>query len=256
MDARNADQGRTEAARALVTSGPLARQSGRDGRAAEAAEAAERPSGRAAEQGRSWRWRQVASDGLSIRDEDFQDAPEKIATPVRPSPGCPWSSVSSPTAAASTRSPPGAGWRGTDFSCAYLPRLTAEETGTGPDRARRNRPGTRADRRRRGDRRSRRGGAHRRRGRCRRGDRTARGAERRAVQRPRADPDRSGLPGRVTSVSTFFSLGAAPLSHPVTGAAGRPVGHRAGLTVSVAVRALGAVHGVCSKGLRSAELPR
>ncbi|WP_327322986.1 hypothetical protein OG735_11175 [Streptomyces sp. NBC_01210] len=74
-----------------------------------------------------------------------------------------------------------------------------------------------------------------------------------ALVQTRTDP---ASPGRVTSVSTFFSLGAAPLSHPVTGAAGRPVGHRAGLTVSVAVRALGAVHGVCSKGLRSAELPR
>ncbi|MFF3456139.1 hypothetical protein ACFYXH_17815 [Streptomyces sp. NPDC002730] len=46
-----------------MTCGPLARQGGR-----------------AAEQGRSWRWWQVASDGLSIRDEDFQDTPEKIAT--------------------------------------------------------------------------------------------------------------------------------------------------------------------------------
>ncbi|WP_373684916.1 MFS transporter, partial [Streptomyces lunaelactis] len=61
--------------------------------------------------------------------------------------------------------------------------------------------------------------------------------------------------GRVTSVSTFFSLGVAPLSFPLTGAAVGLWGTVPVFTVSAAVCALGAVYGLCSKGLRGAELP-
>lgn len=94
---------------------------------------------------------------------------------------------------------------------------------TGPHRARRTRPGTRADRRRRGDRRPRHGGAHRRRGRCRRDDRTARGAERRAVQRPSADPDRSGLPrSRPSSASVSHRSASRSPARPSACGAPRP----------------------------------
>ncbi|NUK36476.1 MFS transporter [Streptomyces lunaelactis] len=61
--------------------------------------------------------------------------------------------------------------------------------------------------------------------------------------------------GRVTSVSTFFSLGVAPLSFPLTGAAVGLWGTVPVFTASAAVCALGAVYGLCSKGLRGAELP-
>ncbi|MFF3456138.1 hypothetical protein ACFYXH_17810 [Streptomyces sp. NPDC002730] len=74
-----------------------------------------------------------------------------------------------------------------------------------------------------------------------------------ALVQTRTDP--ASL-GRVTSVSTFFSLGGAPLSYPVTGAAVGLWGTVPVFTVSAAVCALGAVHALCSKGLRSAELPR
>ncbi|QNP67285.1 MFS transporter [Streptomyces genisteinicus] len=61
--------------------------------------------------------------------------------------------------------------------------------------------------------------------------------------------------GRVTSLATFVSLGLAPLSFPLTGAAvglwdATPV-----FAVSALVCAAGAVYGLCSVHLRRAELP-
>ncbi|MCX4822416.1 MFS transporter [Streptomyces sp. NBC_01142] len=62
--------------------------------------------------------------------------------------------------------------------------------------------------------------------------------------------------GRVTSVSTLVSLGLAPLSFPLTGAAIGLWGTVPVFTASAAVCAAGAVYGLCSPALRRAELPR
>ncbi|WP_318207290.1 MULTISPECIES: MFS transporter [unclassified Streptomyces] len=62
--------------------------------------------------------------------------------------------------------------------------------------------------------------------------------------------------GRVTSVSTFFSLGVAPLSFPLTGAAVGLWGPAPVFTASAAVCALGGIYGLSVKALRRAELPR
>ncbi|MFE9136032.1 MFS transporter [Streptomyces sp. NPDC007355] len=62
--------------------------------------------------------------------------------------------------------------------------------------------------------------------------------------------------GRVTSVSTFFSLGVAPLSFPLTGAAVGLWGPAPVFTASAAVCALGGLYGLSVKSLRLAELPR
>ncbi|MEV6397661.1 MFS transporter [Streptomyces sp. NPDC051907] len=62
--------------------------------------------------------------------------------------------------------------------------------------------------------------------------------------------------GRVTSVATFFSLGLAPLSYPVTGAAVGLWGTEPVFVVSAAVCAAGALYGLSAKALRGAELPR
>ncbi|MFE1549230.1 MFS transporter [Streptomyces sp. NPDC058718] len=62
--------------------------------------------------------------------------------------------------------------------------------------------------------------------------------------------------GRVTSVSTFFSLGIAPLSFPLTGAAVGLWGPGPVFTASAAVCALGGIFGLAVTSLRRAELPK
>ncbi|MEU3478667.1 MFS transporter [Streptomyces sp. NPDC033754] len=62
--------------------------------------------------------------------------------------------------------------------------------------------------------------------------------------------------GRVTSVSTFFSLGIAPLSFPLTGAAVGLWGPAPVFTASAAVCALGGIFGLAVTSLRRAELPK
>ncbi|MFE2234685.1 MFS transporter [Streptomyces sp. JL2001] len=62
--------------------------------------------------------------------------------------------------------------------------------------------------------------------------------------------------GRVTAVSSFFSLGLAPLSFPLTGAAVSLWGLGPVFTVSAAFCALGGVFGLLVPALRRAELPR
>ncbi|MEW2555160.1 MFS transporter [Streptomyces zhihengii] len=61
--------------------------------------------------------------------------------------------------------------------------------------------------------------------------------------------------GRVTSLATFVSLGLAPLSFPLTGAAVGLWGTTPVFAVSALVCAAGAVYGLCSAHLRRAELP-
>lgn len=61
--------------------------------------------------------------------------------------------------------------------------------------------------------------------------------------------------GRVTSVTTFFSLGVAPLSFPLTGAAVGLWGPAPVFTASAAVCALGGLYGLSVKALRRAEMP-
>ncbi|MEU3689134.1 MFS transporter [Streptomyces narbonensis] len=62
--------------------------------------------------------------------------------------------------------------------------------------------------------------------------------------------------GRVTSVTTFFSLGIAPLSFPLVGAAVGAWGPAPVFTACAAVCALGGVYGLSVKALRRAELPK
>lgn len=61
--------------------------------------------------------------------------------------------------------------------------------------------------------------------------------------------------GRVTSVATLFTLGIAPLSYPVTGAAVGLWGTGPVFVVSGAVCAAGGALGLVLAGLRRAELP-
>ncbi|MFD0142239.1 MULTISPECIES: MFS transporter [unclassified Streptomyces] len=61
--------------------------------------------------------------------------------------------------------------------------------------------------------------------------------------------------GRVTAVSSFFSLGVAPLSFPLTGAAIGLWGLAPVYTASAAVCALGGLYGLSVRALRRAELP-
>jgi MFS family permease len=61
--------------------------------------------------------------------------------------------------------------------------------------------------------------------------------------------------GRVTSVSSLFSLGLAPLTFPVTGAAVAFWGAGPVFVVSAGVCVLGGILGLCSRPLRRAELP-
>ncbi|MFD7323444.1 MFS transporter [Streptomyces sp. NPDC059875] len=61
--------------------------------------------------------------------------------------------------------------------------------------------------------------------------------------------------GRVTAVSSFFSLGVAPLSYPLVGAAVGLWGLVPVYIASAAICALGGVYGLSVRALRSAELP-
>ncbi|MFJ2770240.1 MFS transporter [Streptomyces sp. NPDC087300] len=62
--------------------------------------------------------------------------------------------------------------------------------------------------------------------------------------------------GRVTSVMTLFTMGVAPLSYPVVGAAIGVWGMAPVFVASAALSAAGGVIGLCSRSLRRAELPR
>ncbi|MEU7005968.1 MFS transporter [Streptomyces sp. NPDC046332] len=62
--------------------------------------------------------------------------------------------------------------------------------------------------------------------------------------------------GRVTAVSSFFSLGVAPLSYPLTGAAVGLWGLGPVFVASAAVCALGGLYALSVRPLRRAELPR
>ncbi|WP_369270431.1 MFS transporter [Streptomyces sp. R11] len=62
--------------------------------------------------------------------------------------------------------------------------------------------------------------------------------------------------GRVTSVANFFSLGVAPLTFPLTGAAIGLWGTGPVFVASALVCGLGGAVGLCAGGLRRAELPR
>ncbi|MFJ6567095.1 MFS transporter [Streptomyces sp. NPDC091292] len=62
--------------------------------------------------------------------------------------------------------------------------------------------------------------------------------------------------GRVMSVSTFFSLGIAPLTFPMTGAAVGLWGTGPVFTASAAFVCLGGVYGLLRGPVRRAELPR
>ncbi|MFI6010453.1 MFS transporter [Streptomyces sp. NPDC051243] len=70
-----------------------------------------------------------------------------------------------------------------------------------------------------------------------------------------AESDRAYV-GRVTAVSTFFSLGIAPLTFPVTGAAIGLWGTGPVFVASAVVCGLAGVVGLCARDLRRAELPR
>ncbi|MFE0734299.1 MFS transporter [Streptomyces sp. NPDC058855] len=61
--------------------------------------------------------------------------------------------------------------------------------------------------------------------------------------------------GRVTSVTTFFSLGVAPLSFPLTGAAVGMWGPAPVFTASAVVCALGGLYGLSAQALHRAEMP-
>ena len=62
--------------------------------------------------------------------------------------------------------------------------------------------------------------------------------------------------GRVTAVAGLFSLGLAPMTYPLTGAAVAAWGTRPVFVASAAIVALGSVTGLCARSLRRAELPR
>ncbi|MCZ4508574.1 MFS transporter [Streptomyces sp. ActVer] len=73
-----------------------------------------------------------------------------------------------------------------------------------------------------------------------------------ALLQTESDP---GFVGRVTSVSNLFSLGLAPLTFPLTGAAVALWGTGPVFCASASVCALGGIFGLCSRALRRAELP-
>lgn len=62
--------------------------------------------------------------------------------------------------------------------------------------------------------------------------------------------------GRVTSVATLFTVGFAPMTYPVVGAAIGVWGVEPVFVASAAVSAAGGVIGLCSRTLRHTELPR
>ncbi|GAA4047773.1 hypothetical protein GCM10022233_17220 [Streptomyces shaanxiensis] len=57
-------------------------------------------------------------------------------------------------------------------------------------------------------------------------------------------------------MSTFFSLGVAPLTFPLTGAAIGLWGTGPVFVASAVVCGLGGLAGLCARDLRRAELPR
>lgn len=61
--------------------------------------------------------------------------------------------------------------------------------------------------------------------------------------------------GRVGSVLTFFAVGVAPLSYPLTGAGIAAWGLEPVFTASAAVTVLAAAYGLASPALRRSELP-
>ncbi|GAA1920518.1 MFS transporter [Streptomyces durmitorensis] len=61
--------------------------------------------------------------------------------------------------------------------------------------------------------------------------------------------------GRVTAVTGLVSLGVAPLTYPLTGWAVGVWGTAPVFTASAATCVLAGVYGLCSRGLRAAELP-
>lgn len=64
-----------------------------------------------------------------------------------------------------------------------------------------------------------------------------------------------GYLGRVTSVATLFTVGIAPMTYPVVGAAIGAWGVEPVFAASAAVSATGGALGLCSRALRRAELP-
>ncbi|QEU94983.1 MFS transporter [Streptomyces kanamyceticus] len=62
--------------------------------------------------------------------------------------------------------------------------------------------------------------------------------------------------GRVTSVSSLFTMGIPPLSYPLTGIAIGAWGAGPVFVTGAAVTVAGGVYGLCSRALRRAELPR
>ncbi|MGW1891970.1 hypothetical protein ACWCP6_17180 [Streptomyces sp. NPDC002004] len=62
--------------------------------------------------------------------------------------------------------------------------------------------------------------------------------------------------GRVSAVSGLVSLGLAPLTYPVTGAAVALWGTGPVFVASAVVCATAGLYGLCSRPLRGAELPR
>ncbi|MGW0907876.1 MFS transporter [Streptomyces sp. NPDC002853] len=79
------------------------------------------------------------------------------------------------------------------------------------------------------------------------------GAVSAALAQTEADP---AYVGRVTSVGSLVSLGVAPLTYPLTGVAVGAWGTAPVFTVSAAACGLAGLFGLCSRGLRAAELPR
>ncbi|MFC8129257.1 MFS transporter [Streptomyces sp. NPDC057302] len=73
-----------------------------------------------------------------------------------------------------------------------------------------------------------------------------------ALMQTEADP---AYIGRVTAVGGLVSLGVAPLTYPLTGWAAGIWGTAPVFTASAATCALAGVYGLCSRGLRAAELP-
>lgn len=74
---------------------------------------------------------------------------------------------------------------------------------------------------------------------------------------PAADPHRTGLPRPGQSGGRApFSLGLAPMGHPLTGAAIGARGPRPAFVAGAAVAAAGAVVGIAAPALRRAELAR
>ncbi|MGH4027622.1 MFS transporter [Actinomycetota bacterium Odt1-20B] len=74
-----------------------------------------------------------------------------------------------------------------------------------------------------------------------------------ALAQTHADP---AYLGRVTSIGMLFTVGLAPLTYPVTGAAIGAWGIGPVFVASAALSAAGGAYALCSRALRRAELPR